>query len=140
MHAPLHDAEEGLILSFMGGETAPRPGGGVVHRFSDERLLSRIRGALIQLHDDVSPDELLDAHVLFGSPEDASAVIDALELNAVIGELHRISKAEHLEAPRICEHGPRVVHESVNTARFGHHVRARAQGQMVGVRQYHLSP
>ena len=139
VHAALHDAEERLVGARMRRQAATRPGAGVVHGARHELAGGGVRGALVQLHGDVGADELLDAHVLLGRPVDLAAVVDGLERDPVVGELHGVGEAEHLEAAGVGEHGAVVVHEAVDAPGLGHQLRAGAHGQVVGVREHHLA-
>ena len=139
VHAALHDAEERLIGSFVGGQAAARPSAGVIHGPRHELAGGGVGSALIQLHGDVGADELLDAHVLLGRPVNLAAVVDGLERNPVVGELHGVREAEYLKAAGVGEHGAVVVHEAVDAAGLGHQVGAGPHGQVVRVREHHLA-
>ena len=123
----------------MGRQAATRPGAGVVHGARHELAGGGVRGALVQLHGDVGADELLDAHVLLGRPVDLAAVVDGLERDPVVGELHGVGEAEYLKAAGVGEHGAVVVHEAVDAAGLGHQVGTGAHGQVVRVREHYLA-
>ena len=70
---------------------------------------------------------------------DLRAVVNALERDAIVGELHRVSQREHLETARVGEHGAVIVHKLVNAACFLNQVGTRAHGEMVRVGQLDLT-
>ena len=139
LHAALHDAEQRLVGTLVRGQAAARPVGRQVHGLRHERLLGRVRRALVQLHGDVGAQLLLDGHVALGRPTHLRAVVDGAEREALVVQLERVGQAEHLEPARVSEHGAVVVHEAVHAAGFGHHVGAGAQRQVVRVGQHHLA-
>ena len=83
--------------------------------------------------------QLLDAHVLLGRPVDPAAVVDGLERDPVVGELHGVREAEYLKAAGVGEHGAVVVHEAVDAAGLGHQVGTGPHGQVVRVREHYLA-
>ena len=93
-----------------------RPVGRQVHGLRHERLLGRVRRALVQLHGDVGAQLLLDGHVALGRPTHLRAVVDGAEREALVVQLERVGQAEHLEPARVSEHGAVVVHEAVHAA------------------------
>ena len=81
-------------------------------------LLGRVRRALVELHDDVGTEVLLDAHVVLGSPAVPRAVDDAAERHAVVVEFERVCEREDLEAAGVGEDRAVPVHERVQAARL----------------------
>ncbi len=67
------------------------------------------------------------------------AVDDGLEADAVVVDPERVREAEDLEAARVREDGAVPVHESMEPAGLLDDVGARAQEEMVGVREDDLS-
>ncbi len=96
--------------------------------------------ALVQLHGDVGPQKLLDAHIFFRRPAHVRAVVHRAEGDAVIVQLSGILEREDLKAAGIGEHGAKIAGKPMHSARLRHDFGARALGEMVGVGQHYLSP
>ena len=117
LHAALHDAEERLVGPDVRSQAAARPVGRQVHGLRHERVLGRVRRALVELHGDIGAELFLYGHVGLGRPADLRAVVDGAEREAVVVQLERVGQAEHLEPARVGEHGAVVVHEAVHPRR-----------------------
>ena len=89
--------------------------------------------ALVELHDDVGADGLLDAHVVLGRPAMPGTVHNGAEVHAIGIELERVGEREDLEAAAVGEHGMIPVHETVDTTGLADDVDAGPQVQVVGV-------
>ena len=110
-----------------------RPARGAVHGGLELRQRQRARSALVERHDDVGAELLLDAHRERGREHVARAVVHRAELDALVAHHARALEAEHLEPAGVGEDRPVPAHEPVQAAVRGDDVRARAEVQVVGV-------
>ena len=101
----------------------------------DEVVLRRIGRALIELHDDIRAQLLLDLHVRFGGPANLRAIVDRLEREPIFIELQRIGERKNLEPAAIGEDRTGIVHERMKPARLFDKIRTRPKRKMVRVRQ-----
>ena len=139
VHAALHDAKERLVRSGVRLPAALGPHAGQLDGPLHEGTRRGVAGALVKLHHDVGAQQLGDAHVLLGRPEHVAAVVvHGAELDALVGQLHVVAVAEHLEAARVGKDGPIPAHERMESAHLGHQLGPRPHGQVVGVGQQNL--
>ena len=122
----------------MGSKTTASPVCRQINRTLDEFARSGIRGTLVELHDNVGAQLLLDVHVVFRRPTDFVTIIDGSERYAVVIELARVLKGKDLESTRIGEHWAIVGTKLMEATRLGNQICARAHCQVVGVRQHDL--
>ena len=138
VHPTLDDTEQRLVFSAMRLLASFRPLGASTHRGRHVLPVGRVGRALIELHDDIGAQLLLDAHVVLGRPEVPRAVDYRAKANPLIRKLQRVGETEDLEPARIGEDASVPVHEAVQAAGLLDDVRAGAQEQMVRVGQHHL--
>ncbi len=137
--APLHDPEEELILALPRLQAplgpAYRPLGGV------PGVVARAgKGdALVEGHDDVSAQILLDLDRPLGGEELPRAVALVPEGDPLLGDVP-VLHGEDLEPPGIGEHRSVPSGEPVQSAELLHQLLARAPGEVVGVGKDDLRP
>ena len=123
-------ATVGLHAALHPGQGAPDPGGGEFAR-------GRVRGALVESHDDVGSQSVLNADGTLGSHVHDVAGLFVLEAHALVGDLDP-GQGEDLEPAAIGKDGAGPLHEGVEAAEFFHQSLARLLGQVVGVGEHHL--
>eukprot|EP00187_Rhodella_violacea_P007535 CAMPEP_0174907946 /NCGR_PEP_ID=MMETSP0167-20121228/62741_1 /TAXON_ID=38298 /ORGANISM="Rhodella maculata, Strain CCMP736" /LENGTH=424 /DNA_ID=CAMNT_0016151543 /DNA_START=353 /DNA_END=1624 /DNA_ORIENTATION=+ len=139
VEAALDDAEEVLGgFAGVGGVAAVDPAEGAVHGGLDAGAGGGGGNDVVEGHDDVGADLVLDLDGFFRGEEDFGAVDDGLEADAFLGHLGEINQGHHLEAARVGEHGAVPLHEVVNAAELLQHVAARPQREVVRVREADL--
>jgi len=113
-----------------------RPARGALHGGLDVFARQRARGTLVERHDDVGAELLLDAGGQLGREHVPGAVIHGGELDAVVIDAARALQAEHLEAPGIGEDRPVPAHEAVQSAVRRHELGSGPEVQVVGVGEH----
>ncbi len=93
-------------------------------------------GQTSKRHLDVGAECLLHLDRTLGREPVHAAVVDRAKRDAVVVDLRR--EREHLEPAGVGEHVPVEAHETVQSAERRDGVRARAQHQVVGVREHDL--
>ncbi len=136
--AALHDAEKGLPLRpVVHRETPLHP----VQRAPDtgacHRLIGRVGSALVEGHDDVGAECVLDLDRALGREVQDRAVHLVAEAHALVADFP-FWQREHLEAAAIREDGSLPGHHPVQAAEFRYQLLPRAKRQVVGVGQHHL--
>ena len=140
MHAALDDAKERLVFSRVRCLATLSPCQGALYSSRDVFLFCGVRRALIELHDDIGADLLLDAHIVLGCPTVLAAVYDRREVDPVGIELERVCQREDLETAAIGEDGFIPAHELMDAAGAFDDVGSRAVVEMVGVGEDDLRP
>ena len=138
-HAPLHNAEEGLVLTGVGLLAALSPATGAQRGALGIFVIRRIGNAFVKGHGDICAQGLLHMGGDFGREELLAAINVGAEHYALLRDFAHGAQAEDLEAAAIGEHALFVVHEFVQTASLLHQLVAGAQEQMIGVGQDHLT-
>ena len=119
-------------------QTPRQPPGAPLHRLAGDGLVALPRHHVVELHDHVGAQVPLDLHHALGREHAARAVEVTAELHAVLGDRAQVLEREHLEAARVREDRAVPRHEAVQSAQLAHEIVARAQVQVVGVREDHL--
>ena len=136
--APLDDAEQRL-----GGGLRP-PVRHLRAARPAEREPVRLLGLLtrggvgetfVQRMDDVGAKRLLDLDRQLGGEEPLGAVDRRAEPHAIRGNLPELGQAEHLEAAGVGQDGAVPRHEAMEPAEVAHQLVARAQEEVVRVRE-----
>ena len=144
VHAALHNPEKVLRVA-VERRIFAEPVHGAAGPF--ERQVQRVRGlldgarvrrAFVKSHDDVGADFALGQHHGFGRELVAAAVQQALKFHAVFSNVAKILEAPDLESAAVGEHGAVPAHELLHAARLGNQLGARAQVQVVRIRQNDL--
>ena len=95
-----------------------------------------LRGrTLVERHDDVRPQGLLDLHRALGGEEPAAPVEVRLEARALLGDLSVLGEAVDLESAGVREQRPVPGHEPVQPSERANELLPRAEHQVVGVRE-----
>ena len=112
---------------------ALQPLGGAFHRLL--RLLVRVAvlRTLIERHDDVRPQIVLDVHRLFGREEVIASVDVRGKAHAVVRDVVERGERKDLEAAAVREDGAVPVHEFVQPPCAGDELIAGAHIQVIGV-------
>jgi hypothetical protein len=76
--------------------------------------------ALVEGHDDVGAERLLDVDGALGGEEQVAPVQVGLEGGALLGDFALLRQAEHLEAAAVGEHGAVPGDEAVQAAQLPH--------------------
>ena len=76
-------------------------------------------GALVEGHDDIGAQVLLDVDGFFGGEAVDRAVDVALEGDTVVVDLTGLGQAEYLETARIGQHRAWPLHEIMQATQFG---------------------
>ena len=150
----LHDAEQGLLVrASVRCHASLQPAGRavdgldkplvvivtdllIVRRCQFRPLLADTSGridrwrAVIECHDDVSPEIVLDLHGPLGREFDLRAIDNRLENNAVIAEQRGVGQRPGLKAARIGEDRAVPLHEGVDTTERGDEFIAGTEHQM----------
>lgn len=100
--SPLDDAKKSLIGAGFGFQTTFCPNMGALHGTFDIFSFERI-GALIERHDDISAEFLLNLDRFFGSQPTVGAIDVALECDPVFIYFTSIGKRKNLVPTRISE-------------------------------------
>lgn len=98
----------------------------------------RARSALVEDHDDVAAERLLDRHGFLGAEKDGRAVDRGAEADALLAELAHRPQAEDLETAGIGQDRPLPAHEAMQAAHALHHFDARTQHQVEGIGEHDL--
>ncbi len=96
--------------------------------------------AVVQRHDDVSPELILHLHRPLGGERDGGAVDVALEGDAVIVELADVGEAEDLISAGVGEHRAVPAHPVLQATHLRHQLPTRAQQQVIGIGEDDLGP
>ncbi len=134
----LDDAKEGLVVPFPGGQAALGPAVSPLHGEFAVSVVVGV-GALVEGHDDIRPQVLLDGDGFFGGEAVSGAVDMTLEGDPVVVDLAGLGQREDLEAARIGQQGMRPLHEGVQAAQSRHQLVAGTQVEVVGVGQHQRS-
>lgn len=138
MHAALADCKESLIFARMGSKTTASPVCRQINRALNEFARSGIRRTLVELHNDVGAQLLLNVHVVFRRPADFVSIVDRGERYAVVIKLARVLKGEDLKSTRIGKHWAIIGAKLMKATCLGNQIGAGAHCQVVGVRQHNL--
>lgn len=92
----------------------------------------RVRGALVEGHDDVGPQSILNFHGAFGGEIHCVAVDFVRETDSSVVDLSA-RKRKDLKAAAVCQNRPGPLHEGMQPAQLFDQSLAGAQGQMIGV-------
>ena len=95
------------------------------------------RRALVEGHDHVGAQPPLDVDHGLGGEAVAAPVDVAAKGDAVVVDVAGGGQREDLVTPRVGQDRSPPAHEVVQAAQLPHHLRARAQVQVVGVGQHH---
>ena len=87
IHAALTDGEQCLIFTCMRSQTTLCPSRRKINRTLDKFTCRRIRRTLIELHNYVGAQFLLNVHIGLWSPANLAAIIDRRKRYAIIVEL-----------------------------------------------------
>src|ERR1035437_7740468 len=117
---------------------ARRPAQRHLHRRLGARVLRRMFGALVELHDDVGAKADLGGDGALRTEEMRGAVEVRAERHAVFRDLAQIAEAEHLKAAGVSEDGMVPRHELLHPAELTNHLDTGPQIKMVGVVQQDL--
>ncbi len=134
---PLDDPEQRLVRAAMRVAAAASPGGRPGDGGGDDVERRVGRRTLVEAHDAVRPQVLLDLDGLFGREMQQRAVEVRLEDHLVVGELSCGGEAEDLEAPAVGQDRPRPLHQLVQPPEVPHHFRSRPDREVVRVGQDH---
>jgi hypothetical protein len=93
---------------------------------------------VIELHDHVGAEVAFDGHHRFGSELALRAIDVAAELDALFSDSPERLQGEDLKTARVGEDRAIPAHERVEAAHLRDQVIARAQVEVVGVREDHL--
>ena len=110
----LDDGEERLLRSterLMRLVAAFQPGGGALHRLFCLLMRVAVLRALIERHDDIRTQIVLDIHRLFGREEVIAAVDVRGKAHAVVGDVVERGERKDLEAAAVRQNGAVPVHE-----------------------------
>jgi hypothetical protein len=129
----LHDAEEKLVVARVGFLRAARPVDGAVDGGGDLLRGRRQPHALVERHDDVGAEVVLDADRVLGPQEVVDPVDRAAEADPVVGHLDQIGEREDLEAAGIGQPGLVPRREAVEAAEVADDLVTRPKEQVVGV-------
>ena len=135
LNAALDDPKESLVAAAPGFDANFRP---AVSPFHGEPAVFVVVGigALVECHDDIRAEVLLDPDGALGREAVRRAIDVTLEGHAFIIDLAGLGKREDLETARIGEHGMRPAHEPVQTTQPGNDIIAGAQVEMIRVGEY----
>ena len=112
LESALDDAEERLGGgAFVGLETSDRPAVGTVGGFLGLVGVGRMPDGLVEGHDDVGVNGMLDLGCGFRCEQVLGPVDVGSEGDSVVGDLYQRGQAEYLISPAVGEGGPRPVHE-----------------------------
>ena len=137
----LHNAEERLLAAadplavefLVGAEAEFRPAVGAVESFG-EAFWRAIGGrAIVEGHDDVGAEVVLDAHRFLRGEADHGAVDVAFKGDAVAVEVAQLGKGEDLEAAGVGQHGAVPAGEFLQAAELVDGLGAGSQEEVVGV-------
>ena len=135
VHAALHDAKHAAVRSRMRLDTAlgpsGRPRGGLVRIL----IVRRIGDAFIKGHGDVTAQIFLGMNGHLRRKELFRAVQERAEMHALFRDFSHSSQAEYLESAAISQDALGPIHEMMQLARFLDQLCARAQEEMIGIRQ-----
>ena len=135
----LHDAVKSLDLlpsALMMDLQAPfSPSGGALHGLTDIILQRGIGDALVESHEDVGPDAVLEPGGRLGRHFPGAPVQVGLELHALLADLAQVSQAEHLESPAVGQDGFVPMHEGVQPSGFFNEIHAGSKHEMIGISQ-----
>ena len=92
-----------------------------------------MRRTLVESHDDVRTEILLDLHRTLRTNECRRTVEVILEVDSLLGNLPQLGQGENLEPPAICEYRSLPAHELVQTALSGDDLFAGSNVKMVGI-------
>ncbi len=136
MHAPLHDAEQGL-MSVSGGfpcsVAAPRPCERDLSRLAGAVIGSRIGRALVQAHHDIGVQPALNCDGLLWAEQVGRSVDVRLKTDPFCCDPGQLGKGEHLEAAAVGQDGAAPVHEPVQSMKPVDDLAARPQVEMIGI-------
>ena len=135
VHTALHDAEEALIRGRHRLLAALEPADRALRRFLGIVVVGRIRHALIEGHDDVRTKRHLDFHRDLRREELLRSVDMRTERHAFLRDLAQVAEAEDLEPAAVRQDGAVPVHELVQAAGLADEVHARAQEEMIRIRE-----
>ena len=133
VHIALHDGEErlrGIIVRLI----APfQPSRGALHRLL--RLFVRVAvfRALIERHDDVRTEIVLDLHRLFGRKHVIAPVYVGGKAHALVGDIVERSERKHLKSAAVGENGLVPIHEFMQSARLRDELVAGTHIEVIGV-------
>jgi hypothetical protein len=116
-------------------EAAPRPAHRALHGLEGLLLARRILQALVERHHDIDAQERLDRDRALGRQLVRRPVQVRAERHAALLDLAQVREREHLEAARVRQHGAIPRHERVHAAQVPHSLCARAQHQVIRVRE-----
>ena len=137
--AALHDPEQRLVAAArVRLRAALEPRERAAHARARELLVGRVRRALVERHDDVGAERVLDLDRALGRELDRRAVDLALEAHAAVGDLG-LRQREHLEAAAVGEDRAVPAHERVQAAELRHELLAGPQREVIGVREHDLA-
>ena len=104
------------------------------------RLLmrARMRRALVESHDDIRPERVLDFHRGLGTDETRAAVEVVLEMRPLLGNATQLREGKNLEATTVGEDRTIPPHELVQPAQLADDVQPRTHEKMVGVAEDNL--
>lgn len=134
LYAALDDPEQSLVRPPLRLQAAFRPAMRPLHSDFGVGVVVGI-GALVERHDDVRAEVLLNGNGLLGGEAMRRAVNVTLERHAVIVDLAGLRQREDLKAARVGEHRTRPLHEPVQAAHVAHELVAGPQVEMVGIAQ-----
>src|SRR5215207_5935256 len=89
--------------------------------------------ALVERHDDVRTEILLDLHRTLRANECRRTVEVILEIDSLLGNLPQLGQRENLEPPAIREYRSLPAHELVQTALSSDDLFAGSNVKMVGI-------
>src|SRR5215471_8132245 len=126
VHATLNDPEQYLFSWGLPGHlrlmrievifAALGPTQRQIHGLSRTRLISRVFCALIESHDDVSPQRDLYLDRTLGSKEMRRAIKMRAKIYSFLADLPQITQAEHLKSTGVGKQRPLPAHEFVESA------------------------
>ncbi len=143
--APLYDAKKGLFGGgpfLVGGDKMAvmierdlAPEEGALARRRDGFLRGGPGRALVEGHDDIRTEPVLDRDRFLGAEEEFAAIQVGAELDSRIGDLAELGEAEDLKTTAVGQDRLVPIHELVQSAEFLEDVHAGTQEEVVGIGQ-----
>ena len=101
-------------------------------------MRARMGRTLVERHDNVRTEILLDLHRALWTDECRRTVEVILEVDSLFGDLPQLGQGEDLEAPTVREYWSFPAHELVQTALSGDHLFPGSNVKMIGISKNHL--
>ncbi len=134
-HAPLHNAEQGGSIAFMGILAAFGPAQGQLHGVTGFFLSGRVWGALVKYHDNIGAQVFLHLHGYFRCKNHGAAVHRRLEFHPFFTDFAHLAQGKHLKTAGIGENRTLPLHKVVQVAMLLDDLGTRAQHKVEGVAQ-----